>query len=32
MVVFLFDNALNKVMIEPITINIYKEWLKTAFL
>lgn len=32
MVVFLFDNALNKVMIEPITNNIYREWLKTAFL
>lgn len=26
MVIFLFDNALNKVMIEPTTISIYREW------
>lgn len=32
MVIFLFDIALNKVMIEPTTISIYREWLKTAFL
>lgn len=25
MVIFLFDNALNKVMIEPTTISIYRE-------
>lgn len=31
-VIFLFDNVLNKVMIEFIIISIYREWLKIVFL